>query len=91
LRKSLEMFDVMQKFLSRHPFPPGDRVVSDFNALHSGKHNEEMQLCAFDLLALWRRLAGSAAIDTQGESCAAASTATGWDFREPVRERRDRA
>jgi ATP-dependent DNA ligase len=25
--------------------------VSDFNALHSGKHNEEVQLCAFDLLA----------------------------------------
>jgi hypothetical protein len=23
--------------------------VSDFNALHSGKHNEEVQLCAFDL------------------------------------------
>jgi bifunctional non-homologous end joining protein LigD len=26
--------------------------VSDFNALHSGKHNEEVQLCAFDLLAM---------------------------------------
>lgn len=26
--------------------------ISDFNALHSGKHNEEVQLCAFDLLAL---------------------------------------
>ena len=26
--------------------------VSDFNALHSGKHNEEVQLCAFDVLAL---------------------------------------
>jgi bifunctional non-homologous end joining protein LigD len=26
--------------------------ISDFNALHSGKHNEELQLCAFDLLAL---------------------------------------
>jgi len=25
---------------------------SDFNALHSGKHNEEVQLCAFDLLAM---------------------------------------
>jgi bifunctional non-homologous end joining protein LigD len=24
--------------------------VSDFNALHSGKHNEEVQLCAFDIL-----------------------------------------
>jgi bifunctional non-homologous end joining protein LigD len=27
--------------------------VSDFNALHSGKHNEEVQLCGFDLLALY--------------------------------------
>jgi bifunctional non-homologous end joining protein LigD len=26
--------------------------ISDFNALHSGKHDEDVQLCAFDLLAL---------------------------------------
>jgi bifunctional non-homologous end joining protein LigD len=26
--------------------------VSDFNALHSGKHNGEVQLCAFDVLAI---------------------------------------
>ena len=26
--------------------------ISDFNALHSGTCNEEVQLCAFDLLAL---------------------------------------
>jgi len=26
--------------------------VSDFNALHSGKHDEEVQLCAFDVLAM---------------------------------------
>jgi ATP-dependent DNA ligase len=25
--------------------------ISDFNAVHSGKHNDEVQLCAFDLLA----------------------------------------
>ena len=25
--------------------------ISDFNALHSGQHNEEVQLCAFDILA----------------------------------------
>jgi ATP-dependent DNA ligase len=36
----------------------GDAVVlgvdgiSDFNALHSGRHNEEVQLCAFDVLAM---------------------------------------
>jgi bifunctional non-homologous end joining protein LigD len=26
--------------------------ISDFDPLHSGNHNEEVQLCAFDLLAL---------------------------------------
>ena len=26
--------------------------VSDFDALHSGKQNEEVQLCAFDMLAM---------------------------------------
>jgi ATP-dependent DNA ligase len=25
--------------------------ILDFNALHSGQHNDEVQLCAFDLLA----------------------------------------
>jgi bifunctional non-homologous end joining protein LigD len=24
--------------------------ISDFDALHSGRHNDEMQLCAFDIL-----------------------------------------
>ena len=26
--------------------------ISDFDALHSGKHNEEVQLCAFDVLPM---------------------------------------
>jgi ATP-dependent DNA ligase len=26
--------------------------ISDFNALHSGRHNDEVQFCAFDVLAL---------------------------------------
>ena len=26
--------------------------ISDFDALHSGKQNEEVQLCAFDMLAM---------------------------------------
>ena len=36
----------------------GDAVIlgvdgySDFNALHTGKHDDEVQLCAFDVLAL---------------------------------------
>jgi len=27
-------------------------AISDFNALHSGRHNAEVQLCAFDVLAM---------------------------------------
>src|SRR5262245_44670903 len=30
----------------------GVNGISDFNALHSGKHNDEVQLYAFDILAL---------------------------------------
>jgi bifunctional non-homologous end joining protein LigD len=30
---------------------PGVNAYSDFNALHSGKHNDEVQLLAFDMLA----------------------------------------
>ena len=26
--------------------------ISDFDALHSGRHNEEVQFCAFDVLAM---------------------------------------
>jgi len=42
----------------KHYVIDGEAVIlgvdgySDFNALHSGKHNEEVQLCAFDLLAM---------------------------------------
>jgi len=35
-----------QNFVENHP------VASDFSALHSGKHNDEVQLWAFDVLAL---------------------------------------
>jgi ATP-dependent DNA ligase len=30
---------------------PGVDGISDFDALHSGKHNDDVQLCAFDILA----------------------------------------
>ena len=30
----------------------GVNGISDFDALHSGQHNEEVQLCAFDVLAM---------------------------------------
>ncbi|WP_347337084.1 hypothetical protein [Bradyrhizobium retamae] len=48
----------------RQPKVIGVDGVSDFNALHSGKHNEKVQLCAFDVLALdatiiWMRFRAS--------------------------------
>jgi bifunctional non-homologous end joining protein LigD len=42
----------------KHFVTDGEAVIlgvdgySDFNALHSGKHNDEVQLCAFDVLAM---------------------------------------
>jgi bifunctional non-homologous end joining protein LigD len=30
----------------------GVNGISDFDALHSGQHNDEVQLCAFDVLAM---------------------------------------
>jgi bifunctional non-homologous end joining protein LigD len=40
---------------------------SEFNALHSGKHKDEVQLLAFDVLAMdGDDLRNSAAIDAQG-------------------------
>jgi bifunctional non-homologous end joining protein LigD len=43
---------------TKHFVIDGEAVIlgvdgySDFNALHSGKHNEQVQLCAFDVLAM---------------------------------------
>ena len=54
---------------------------SDFNALHSGKHNEGVKLCAFDVLAIdGADLRNSAPLDAQGKSSAASGTPAGWDL-----------
>ena len=43
--------------------------VADFNALHSGKHDDEVQLYAFDYLALdGDYLRGPALVDAQDQS-----------------------
>jgi ATP-dependent DNA ligase len=50
--------EAAMKNRQKHFVIDGEAVVlsvdgySDFNALHSGKHNEEVQLCAFDVLAM---------------------------------------
>jgi ATP-dependent DNA ligase len=54
------MVDQAGAGLFRRDSHPQRRIVQvacldgmpDFNALHSGKHNEEVQFCAFDVLAL---------------------------------------
>jgi bifunctional non-homologous end joining protein LigD len=50
--------DSALKNRQRHFVIDGEAVIlgvegySDFNALHSGEHNEEVQLCALDVLAM---------------------------------------
>jgi hypothetical protein len=53
--------------------------ISDFNVLHSGRHNEEVQLCAFDVLAMD---GGRFAHDLIVQE-------TGWRFPEGGRHQRD--
>jgi ATP-dependent DNA ligase len=49
--------EAARKVRQKHFVLDGEAVVlgvdgvSDFNALHSSKHNEEVQLCAFDIMA----------------------------------------
>lgn len=64
--------------------------VSDFNGLHSRKYNDEVQLYAFDVLALGGDDLQASIIDTQIKPGTAASAAAGWDLRRAIRKRRDR-
>jgi ATP-dependent DNA ligase len=57
--------------------------ISDFNALHSRKHNTEVQLCAFDVLALDGE-------DLRGlplSMRAAVARPARWYIHQPVRDR----
>jgi ATP dependent DNA ligase domain len=59
---------------------------SDFDALHSGKHNEEVQLYAFDMLAGdGDDIAAASALDAQGQFGAAPGPPTGWYLPERIR------
>jgi bifunctional non-homologous end joining protein LigD len=81
----------------KHFVIDGEAVVlgvdgySDFDALHSGKHNDEVQLCAFDVPAMdGDDLARPAAVNAQSQSSAIASRAAGRHFPERIRTGRDR-
>src|SRR5258706_5902850 len=66
--------------------------ISDFNGLHSREHNGEVQLYAFDVLALeGEDLRALPLHITQDQPGAAAGTPAGGDFRVGIRARRDRA
>jgi hypothetical protein len=62
--------------------------ISDFNALHSGKHNDEVQFYAFDIPALdGDDLRHLPLIHAQGPSFATVSATAGWDLHQPIRRR----
>jgi bifunctional non-homologous end joining protein LigD len=65
--------------------------MPDFNALHSGKHNAEVQFCAFNVLAIDGEDLRPPALDAQNQPRAAASRPSGWHLHQSIRERRDRA
>jgi bifunctional non-homologous end joining protein LigD len=60
--------------------------ISDFNALHSGKHNDEVQFCAFDILVE----DDAAAPPAQDQPRTPAGAQARGHLRQPVRARRDR-
>jgi ATP dependent DNA ligase domain len=70
---------------------PGVDGYSDFNALHSGKHNDEVQLLAFDVMAMDGDSARSAVINAQGQPCPTTCAPAGRHFPERFRTGRDRA
>jgi hypothetical protein len=65
--------------------------VSDFNALHSDKHHEEVQLCAFDILIEGGDDLRKLPLHLRKTSPKRTRTPTRGHFRQPVRTRRDRA
>ena len=59
--------------------------VADFNALHSRKHDDEVQLYAFDILALdGEDLRAPAVVDAQDQPCPLVGAATGRHLRRSV-------
>jgi hypothetical protein len=63
--------------------------IADFNALHSRRQEEEVQLYAFDILALDGEDLRS--LPSMHQPGAAPGPSAGRDFRRPVRAGRDRS
>ncbi|SDF31423.1 ATP dependent DNA ligase domain-containing protein [Bradyrhizobium brasilense] len=64
---------------------------SDFNALHSGKHNAEVEMLAFDILAMDGDDLRDLSLNAQNKPAAVASPPSGGHLRVGLRARRDRA
>jgi ATP-dependent DNA ligase len=66
--------------------------VSDFNGLHSRRHNDEVQLYAFDVLALGGEDLRKLPLHIRKNNLARllARRPDGRDFHQPIRARRDR-
>ena len=64
---------------------------SDFNGLHSRRHDDEVQFYAFDILVGDGGDPPAAAINAQGQPGAAVGAARRWDLPFRLRARRDRA
>jgi bifunctional non-homologous end joining protein LigD len=52
--------------------------ISDFNALHSGRHNHEVQLYAFDVLAMDGDDLRELPLSMQGQPRAPYASTPGW-------------
>jgi hypothetical protein len=64
--------------------------ISDFNALHSGKQNAEVQLAPSTCWRSTARTFGSPAVDAQSQPGETAARPRGRHLRQSVRDRRDR-
>ena len=58
--------------------------VSDLSALHSGKHNDEVQLCAFDVLAQDGADLPSFRYLCARQTLTGSGATTGWDLHQPI-------
>jgi ATP-dependent DNA ligase len=65
--------------------------IADFNALHSRRQDEEVQLYAFDNLALDGEDLRSLPLSMRKTSLAAPAQSAGRNLRRAVRARRDRS
>jgi Glycine transporter len=100
VKRELDLFGVLVLSFAaarqRHFVIDGEAVIlgvdgiADFNALHSRLHDEEVQLCAFDILVEGGDDLRKLPLHLRKKPSAAFSAPSSGYFRQPVRTRRDR-